>query len=389
MRILFVGDAFSVHTARWISQLHGTGWEIHLFDPGNGLIHEDLKGITLYTGWKKPRPPRGTRVVYRWPFTRGRHFVARRFPWLWRWILPSAEKRLGRLLRRRRFDCIHSFGLQLHSEVVLSAREGLAQRFPPWIYSSRGSDIYFHRHQPDQLRVIKNVLQACDYFIGDCDRDIRLASEHGFTGVVLGVFPGGGGYPIAEMRKLRGEGAVSTRRTIAVKGLETQYGNALKAVEALERCAPQVKGYTLKFYQAHPETRAAVKVLADRFGMDCRIIDRAHFRRIWETFGESRLSIGISRSDGVPNAMLESMIMGALPIQTDPGGATSEWIRDGVNGLIVPHDDAEAIAAAIKRALADDRLVDAAASLNWQETAERLDETAVRARALECYRRVL
>ena len=67
MKILFVGDAYDVHTARWLAQLRGTGWEIHLFDPINRLIHEELVGVHLYTGWRKPFVPKGTRISYRWP----------------------------------------------------------------------------------------------------------------------------------------------------------------------------------------------------------------------------------------------------------------------------------------------------------------------------------
>ena len=86
MKLLFVGSAFSVHTPRWLAQLQDTGWDLHFFDPTNGLIHEELRDVTLYTGWQKAQIPPGTRVISRWPFLRGRHFIARRLPFLWRAI---------------------------------------------------------------------------------------------------------------------------------------------------------------------------------------------------------------------------------------------------------------------------------------------------------------
>jgi len=49
--------------------------------------------------------------------------------------------------------------------------------------------------------------------------------------------------------------------------------------------------------------------------------------------------------------MLEAMTMGALPIQSDAGGARA-WIHDGENGLLVAPEDPEAVEAAIRRAVA-------------------------------------
>lgn len=390
MKILFVGDAYCVHTARWISQLRETGWDLHLFDPINRLVHEELQGVRLYTGWKKPFVPPGTRVSYRWPFLRGRHFLERRLPRLWKRILPEAGERLARLVRRLRPDCIHTLGLQHHGEALLRARSLLGGELPaPWLYSCRGSDIYYYRRFPEQEEVIRGVVGSCDYYMCNCDRDVRLAEEYGLRGEFLGLFQGGGGFPVREMRRGCRTGPPSRRRTIAVKGLETDFGNALVSIEALEKCARALAGYTLRFYQAHPRVREAAQRLGDDTGVAVEIVPRVSFREIWRLFGEARLAIGVSLSDGVPNTLIESMIMGAFPVQTDPGGASSEWIEDGVNGRLVPHDGPEAIAGAVTEALSDDPLVDAAAERNHQIAFERVDDSKVRPRVLDAYRRVV
>jgi glycosyltransferase involved in cell wall biosynthesis len=49
---------------------------------------------------------------------------------------------------------------------------------------------------------------------------------------------------------------------------------------------------------------------------------------------------------------LEAMGLGRPVVATARGGA-AEYLRDGVNALVVPPDDPEAIAAAVRR-LADD-----------------------------------
>jgi hypothetical protein len=43
--------------------------------------------------------------------------------------------------------------------------------------------------------------------------------------------------------------------------------------------------------------------------------------------GQSILHIGNSISDGMPNALLEAMGMGAFPIQSNPGKVSEEVIR--------------------------------------------------------------
>jgi glycosyltransferase involved in cell wall biosynthesis len=87
--------------------------------------------------------------------------------------------------------------------------------------------------------------------------------------------------------------------------------------------------------------------------------------------------------------MIESMIMGAFPIQTNPGGATEEWISDGNNGFLVPHDDPEQVARAIERAIADDTLVDSAATKNLALTKERIDFAPVRRTIIGMYEEVV
>ncbi len=54
--------------------------------------------------------------------------------------------------------------------------------------------------------------------------------------------------------------------------------------------------------------------------------------------------------DGVANVLIEAMALG-LPIITTTAGAAGEVVRDGVHGRLVPPDNAEALAAAIRMLL--------------------------------------
>lgn len=62
-----------------------------------------------------------------------------------------------------------------------------------------------------------------------------------------------------------------------------------------------------------------------------------------------------SRTEGLPNALLEAMAAGLPIITTDVPGCR-DLIDDGQTGLIVPRDDTSALAGAIDRLLRDDDL---------------------------------
>ncbi len=61
--------------------------------------------------------------------------------------------------------------------------------------------------------------------------------------------------------------------------------------------------------------------------------------------------------EGMPNALMEAMAMGMPCVSTDcPSGAPGILIQDGVNGLLVPVGDEDAMAAALTRLIEDPAL---------------------------------
>lgn len=84
--------------------------------------------------------------------------------------------------------------------------------------------------------------------------------------------------------------------------------------------------------------------------------------------------------------MLESMIMGAFPIQSDTL-STQEWITSGHNGLLVPPESPQQVAAALRQALADVDLVEQAAVINARIADERLGRDWIRGQVISSYER--
>ena len=77
--------------------------------------------------------------------------------------------------------------------------------------------------------------------------------------------------------------------------------------------------------------------------------------------------------------------MGSFPIQSCTACA-DEWIDSGVNGLIVPPEDPELVEAAIRHAMTDNSMVDAAGSRNWSIARDRLEAAKLNAEAVAAYR---
>lgn len=72
-------------------------------------------------------------------------------------------------------------------------------------------------------------------------------------------------------------------------------------------------------------------------------------------YGAFDLVVQSSRSEGLPNALLEAAAAGLPIVATDAGG-TGEIVIDGRTGLMVPTEDPIALAAALHRAVNDPAL---------------------------------
>ncbi len=63
--------------------------------------------------------------------------------------------------------------------------------------------------------------------------------------------------------------------------------------------------------------------------------------------------------EGLPNALIEAMVMGLPVVATDcPCGGPAEIIEDGVNGLLVPIKDRKALADGMKKLIKDSALAE-------------------------------
>ena len=386
MTLLIVAMSDSIHTARWLSQFAGTGWDIHLFPSmDDGRVHRDIRDVTVHHsvyGAGNSRQAsvriRGIPVYFPAVAAFSRRLLKSRFP-------RFRENQLARIIMTLRPDIVHSLEIQHAGYLALAAKRLCQEAFPPWIVTNWGSDISLFGRLANHRERIKEVLARADFYSCECERDVCLARAFGFSGEFLPVLPNSGGIDISLCEGLRQPGPVSTRRVVMLKGYQTWSGRALVALRSLARCADQLAGYTIAIYKATPDVELAAELFQEETGIPTEIIpvDSSH-RDLLAWHGRARISIGLGISDGISTSLLEALTMGAFPVQSWASCA-DEWIEDGVNGLLVPPEDPEIVEKAIRKALADDALVDRAAEQNDQLAREQLDYPLIRDRALSNY----
>lgn len=389
LRILFVAMPDSVHSLRWINQVAAEGWDIHLFPSTGHPLHEGFKNITAYcfpSAQQKGSEGR-VRVKGFWPWRAGSYLLERAAGRL-RPQLVERSYWLAQVIRSIKPDIVHSLEFQHSAYLTLEARARLgAAYFPTWVVSNWGSDIYLFGRLPEHAEKIRGVLAACDYYLCECHRDVKLAREYGYEKEETPVRPNGGGFDLNAMRRLRQPGLTSGRRTIALKGYQNWAGRALTGLRAIEMNADVLRGYEVKVYNADPEVELAARLLSHSTGLSVKIIPRCSHEEILRLHGSARVSIGLSISDGISTSALEAMVMGSFPVQSNTG-CFGEWGKDGESTLLVHPEDVGQVAAAVRRAVTDDEFVNRASEINDRIAAERLEASLIRPQVVEMYKKI-
>jgi len=379
VRLLIVGFISSVHVARYVELLAGTGWDVHLFASRRGeLPHPELRAVTVYL-WPPCGDPGESEVEVVVP--PGQAGVG----------LRDRGRYLAQLIDEIRPDILHSHELQHGAALARMARD-VADLNAPWLVTNWGSDILWYSRDPGRVPLIRAILSSCGYYGAECHRDVALARAFGLRGKVIGVWPVAGGIDIERVSGLRVSGPPSKRRAIAVKGGVSDIGQGGLAVRAIERCADLLDGWEVGGYQVHQVCDERLRALDEKGGIRYTKLsaegarDSAH-DEVLAMHGRARVSLALNRSDGLSTSFLEALAMGSFPVQsaTSCGG---ELVAPGRGGLFVSPTDEDEITSALRRAILDDRLVDHAAEINSAVVAQHLDRRQIRLRVIDAYERI-
>lgn len=124
-------------------------------------------------------------------------------------------------------------------------------------------------------------------------------------------------------------------------------------LRAFARVLEKYPDYRLDFY-GDGQDEQSVKELVREMGLEESVVFNGVSATLLQDMAKAEMFVLSSDYEGIPNSLIEAMAIGLPCISTDcsPGGARM-LIEDGVNGIIVPKDDEQALANAICRFIED------------------------------------
>ena len=220
----------------------------------------------------------------------------------------------------------------------------------PYIVSLRGGDVpgfqpydlaLFHKLLGPLIRLIWKQAHA----VVANSAGLQALARRFAPDLPIAVIPNGVDaqkfHPAAEPKAI---GATPVRmlfvgRVVYQKGLDILF-------KALATLPPELN-YALEII-GDGDQRPALTAEAERLGIASRIQFSGWCDRsvIAERYRAADLFVFPSRDEGMPNVVLEAMASG-LPVVATAIAGSEELVRNGVNGYLVPTDDAPALASAL------------------------------------------
>lgn len=377
MKILML-SIFAPHFFNWTEQLKDSGHEVFWLD----VFDSNTKVKQIYfaeqiIGWR-----------YKWDYP-GRSFLKMKAPEITSLINIFNERnfqaQVEKQIKRIRPDVVHSFVMYLAGVPALPVMKSFPE--VKWIYSAWGSDMYFYQQQPEHLAGMNETLPHIDYMFADCGRDYAIARKQGFKGEFLGIYPGGGGFDLENFYPFIK--ANDARNIILIKGYQGLHGKCIPVLKAILKLDQNLKDYRIVVFGAPKEVFKFVEDSSlGRLG-NFELYGKLPFPKLLELMGQSIVYVGNSSSDGMPNTLLEAIIMEVFPIQSNPGGATEEIIEHKKNGLLIKDpENSDEIENLLWEALTNPELRKNAIAWNLENIKPELERGWVRSRVLEAYQKI-
>jgi L-malate glycosyltransferase len=260
--------------------------------------------------------------------------------------------RLARYLRREKFDVVHTHDLWSNLMGVPAARLAGV----PAIVSSRRDLAHFDWYQGKRRHWLRRIQNLSGVVLANATpiRD-ALISEDGFAPGKLRVIHNGVDtekFQRAQRDRARLFPDVGNEMLVVLVG---NMHSDVKGHPWLIAAAPTVvrEFPEVRFvFAGDGESRPSFAAQVAQLGLEGKFKFLGRRSDIPEILASCDLAVLPSRAEGLPNAVLEYMAAG-LPTIASRVGGMAELVQDGVTGLLVPAEDANALAGALLQFLRD------------------------------------
>jgi GalNAc-alpha-(1->4)-GalNAc-alpha-(1->3)-diNAcBac-PP-undecaprenol alpha-1,4-N-acetyl-D-galactosaminyltransferase len=142
-----------------------------------------------------------------------------------------------------------------------------------------------------------------------------------------------------------------TKKTLLAMGrLEEQKGFDL-LLRAMAEISPKFPDWTLDIW-GQGQLLESLQELRDQLGLQHKVQFPGITKNPYEVMKKADLFVMSSRFEGFPNALAEAMACG-MPVISFGCDGPRDIIRDGIDGLLVPPEDAQALSAALGQLMGD------------------------------------
>lgn len=134
------------------------------------------------------------------------------------------------------------------------------------------------------------------------------------------------------------------KEVLTVGRLEPQK-NQKMIIDSFAMISSKHPDYTLKIY-GEGSLRNELSKRIFELGLEHKVFLMGNIDNVDEKLRQASIFVLTSDFEGLPNALMEAMVLGLPCVSTDcsPGGAR-ELIEDGINGFIIPCGDTEKLAS--------------------------------------------
>ena len=153
------------------------------------------------------------------------------------------------------------------------------------------------------------------------------------------------------------------RKTICAVGRLVPQKNFSNLIRSFSMIANEFKEYSLEIYGEGP-LHCELQELINALHLSNKIRLMGAHKKVLEKIRDAALFVMSSDYEGFPNALAEAMAIGLPVISTDFNSGTARELIAKDNGILVPVNDIEAMAGAIKYLLGNPELCDSMSRKN-------------------------